>query len=448
MEKPDLLITNGTVLTMDRDRTVIPNGAVVVTGDKVTRTGPAAELDGPGAGRVLDARGGLILPGLVNTHTHAAMTCFRGLADDLPLMEWLNRHIFPAEEKLTGDIVYEGTLLACAEMISSGVTCFCDMYLFEDHTARAVADAGMRAVVGEAFFNFPSPNYGALEQGYAHVEGLMEKWRDHPLVNIGVAAHSAYLCAPPVLHRAREIARRWDAVFMIHVSETESEVDEIRKKYGRTPVAHLASEGILGPRLLAAHCVALKDGDVEHLARTDTKVAHNPESNMKLSSGVAPLRELLDAGVCVALGTDGAASNNNLDMLGEMDTCAKLHKAATGDPTTADAATVLAMATRNGARALSMEDSIGSLEPGRQADIIVIDTNRPHLTPPRDPVSALVYAARGGDVLHSVINGRVVLENGRLATIDLARSIARVREIRKVISKGQRGNGGIRPRGA
>jgi len=429
MPHADLMVTNGIVLTMDLAGTVIEDGAVVITGDAITATGPREAFSPYEASRVLDAGGGIILPGLVNAHTHAAMTCFRGLADDLPLMTWLQEHIFPAEAKLNHEIVYKGSLLACAEMIQSGTTTFCDMYLFEEAVAQAAEASGIRAVVGEVLYDFPSPNYGPIDKGFAYTEELAAKWKGHPLVTIAVEPHSPYLCAPGLLKRAREIAEKWDLPMVIHLSEAPSEVTQIEERYGCTPVEHLARQGILTPRLIGDHCVALTEGDIELLASHQVKVAHNPESNMKLASGIAPVPRLLEAGVCVALGTDGCASNNNLDMLAEMNTAAKLHKVHTLDPTVLDAPTVLSMATRAGAAALGLSDRIGSLEAGKKADLIVVDTQQPHLVPMYNPVSHLVYAARGSDVVASVINGRVVMENRRLLSLDVERILADMRGI-------------------
>jgi 5-methylthioadenosine/S-adenosylhomocysteine deaminase len=425
----DLLIVNGTVLTMDPPGTVIQNGAVAVSEDRITWTGPAAEAPVTAAGRKLDARGGIIMPGLVNTHTHAAMTLFRGLADDLPLMSWLNDHIFPAEATLTEEKVYWGALLACAEMILSGTTCFCDMYLFEGAVARAAKDAGMRAVVGEVLFDFPSPHYGPLEQGFSYTAALAEKWKGDPLVSIAVEPHSPYLCSPALLQQAHRLATDLDLRLVIHVSETRNEFEEIQKRYGMTPVRHLANIGVLSPRLLACHCVVLSEEDIALLGAHDVKIAHNPESNMKLASGIAPVPELLAAGICVGLGTDGCASNNNLDMFREMDTAAKLHKVNTLDPTVMDAGKTLRMATLAGARALGLEHATGSLTPGKKADIIVIDTRKPHLVPLYNPESHLVYAVSGSDVSHSVINGKVVMEDRNLMTLDLEAVMEKVRQI-------------------
>jgi 5-methylthioadenosine/S-adenosylhomocysteine deaminase len=419
----DLLITNGLVLTMDSQQRMIPAGAVAIRADRIVAVGKADTIAAGQPGRVIDARGGIIMPGLVNTHTHAAMTLFRGLADDLPLMTWLNDHIFPAEAAMDSRKVYCGALLACAEMIMSGTTTFCDMYLFEDAVARAVQKAGMRAVVGEVLYDFTSPNYGSPAQGLAYTNRLIETFRSDPLITIAVEPHSPYLCAPEVLTQASALARQHGIPMVIHLAETAGEVATILERYGRTPVEHLEALGVLAPNVLACHCVALSDRDIELLKRRDVKVSHNPESNMKLASGIAPVPQLLEAGICVGLGTDGAASNNNLDLFLEMDTAAKLHKVHRLDPTVLDAGTVLRMATIDGARALGLSERIGSLEPGKQADIIILDTRKPHLVPMYHPVSQLVYAARGSDVEAAVINGRIVMEQGRILTFDVEQAM-------------------------
>jgi len=431
----DTLLINGTVLTMDAGGTQVLNGTVAVAGDKIVGVGKGNEfIPGPET-RVIDAGGGIIMPGLVNTHTHAAMTCFRGLADDVPLAAWLNDHIFPAEAKLDYQKVHAGTLLACAEMILSGTTCFCDMYLFEGAVAEAARQAGVRAVVGEVLYDFPSPNYGPIEKGFAYTEALVKKWQDDPLITIAVEPHSPYLCAPGLLKTAHDLARQYDMPLVIHVAETEAEAQRSIEQNGKSPVAHLADLGVLFPNVLACHCVALKDGDLALLKEFDVKVAHNLESNMKLASGVAPVPQLIEAGICVGLGTDGCASNNNLDLFLEMDTVAKLHKVHTLDPTIMDAETVLRMATIEGARALGLADRIGSLEPGKQADIIVIDTNKPHLTPMYHPASHLVYAVRGSDVATVLINGCTVMQDRQLKTIDLEAAMDAVIRISKEIKE-------------
>jgi 5-methylthioadenosine/S-adenosylhomocysteine deaminase len=432
----DLLIVNGTVLTLDANNTEISNGLVAVTKDSITAVGPASELSDWSAPRVVDAGGGIIMPGLINSHTHASMTCFRGLADDLQLMTWLNEHIFPAEAKLDEQKVFWGALLACAEMIMSGTTCFCDMYLYEDAVARAAKEAGVRAVVGEVLYDFDSPNYGPIEKGFEYTQTLIDTWKGDPLVTIAVEPHSTYLCAPELLKRAFNLAQSFSLPFVIHLAESKSEVEQIKERYGRTPVEHLAELEILAPNVLACHCVELTPNDISLFQRFDVKVAHNVESNMKLASGIAPIPRLLKEGICVGLGTDGCASNNDLDLFLEMDTVAKLHKVKALDPTVMNARTVLRMATIQGARALGLDESIGSLENGKKADLIIIDTHKPHLTPMYNPVSHMVYAAMGSDVRTSIINGTIVMEDAKLKTINLKSVLNNINRIAKEIEAG------------
>ncbi|QTA80534.1 5-methylthioadenosine/S-adenosylhomocysteine deaminase [Desulfonema limicola] len=430
----DLLIFNGTVLTMNLDNEKIENGAVAVSGDKIAAIGKADFFSTWKIYRAVDAKGGIIMPGLVNTHTHAAMTCFRGMADDMPLMTWLHEYIFPAEACMDESRVFSGSLLACAEMILSGTTCFCDMYLFEDGTASAACMAGMRAVVGEVLYDFPSPNYGNLENGFIYTQELINKWKDNDLITIAVEPHSPYLCSPKLLQRASEMAQKYSLPLVIHVSETENEAAQIRQKYGSSPVEHLAELGVLAPNLLACHCVALSDNDISLLKQYDIKVSHNPESNMKLASGIAPVPKLIDAGICVGLGTDGCSSNNNLDLLSEMDMTAKLHKVNTLDPAIMNARTVLRMATIEGARALGMDSITGSLEPGKHADIIIVDTSSPHMTPMYNPESHLVYSARAGDIITTIINGNVVMENRQILTFDVEKAMADVNAFARTLN--------------
>jgi 5-methylthioadenosine/S-adenosylhomocysteine deaminase len=432
----DILVVNGTVLTLNANDTEISNGAVAISKDTITAIGPAIDFSDWSASRVIDTNGGIIMPGLINSHTHASMTCFRGLADDLQLMSWLNDHIFPAEAKLDDQKVYLGALLACAEMIMSGTTCFCDMYLFEDAVARAAKQAGVRAVVGEVLYDFDSPNYGPIKKGFEYTQTLIDTWKDDPLITIAVEPHSTYLCGPELLKNAFNLAQSFGLPLVIHLAESKSEVEQIKERYDRTPVEHLAELEVLAPNVLACHCVELTENDISLLQRFDVKVAHNAESNMKLASGVAPVPKLLNAGICVGLGTDGCASNNDLDLFLEMDTVAKLHKAKTLDPTAMNARTVLKMATIQSARALGLNQVIGSLEAGKKADLIVIDTNKPHLTPMYNPVSHLVYAARGSDVTTSIINGTVVMEDRKLKSLDLKKVMDDVNKIAKEIMAG------------
>ncbi|MCP4667313.1 MAG: amidohydrolase [Deltaproteobacteria bacterium] len=427
MHHVDILIKNGVILTMDATNSILEKGFLCIRDDAISYIGRNQE-DAFRPEKIVDARGGLILPGLVNGHTHAAMSLFRGLADDLPLMEWLNNYIFPVESRMDADFVFIGTLLACAEMMLSGTTTFCDMYLFEDEVAKAAHKAGMRCLVGEVLYDFPSPNYGPLEKGLQYSEWLIGKWRDDPLVSVAIEPHSLFTCSPDLLASANELALKHKVPLVMHVAETEKEITEIKEKFGKKPIEHLDSLGLLGPHFIADHCVHLEEADIAKMGAWGVKVIHNPESNMKLASGVAPVPEMLSHGLTVGLGTDGCASNNNLDLFTEMDMAAKLHKIHTMDPTVMDAVTVLRMATIEGARALGLGTITGSLEIGKKADIIIVDMEKPHLTPLYNPYSHLVYAARGNDVSHTIINGRMVMEDRKLLTLDLEEIMTRAKE--------------------
>ncbi len=434
MNSFDLIIQNGTLLTFDPENRVIENGFLCVSGDTISHLGDQIP-DAYESLKTIDAKGGLILPGLINGHTHAPMSLFKGLADDLPLMEWLNRYIFPVEKNMDADFIYTGTQLACAEMILSGTTTFCDMYLFEDQVARAAFQSGLRCLVGEVLYDFPSPNYGDLESGFAYTRWLIEKWKDNPLVSIAVEPHALFTCNPELLQRANQMALAHKRPMIIHFAETLAEVEDIKKRYGKTPLEHLDALGILGPHLIVDHAVHLNSSEIDQMAEHGIRVIHNPESNMKLGSGIAPIPRMIDRGITVGIGTDGSASNNNMDLFTEMDMAAKLHKVQTMDPTVMDALTVLKMATIEGAKALGLSHETGSLETGKKADIIIIDTHKPHLTPMYNPFSHLVYAARGQDVSHTIINGRLVMENRQLLTLDLKEVMARAMEKAKDVKK-------------
>ncbi len=418
MQTVDMLLENGIILTMDSENTLLPKGWLGINGDTIVALGGPEDIK-PRAGRAIDAKGGVVMPGLINGHTHAAMSLFRGLADDLPLMEWLNHYIFPVESRMDGDFVFAGTLLACAEMILSGTTTFCDMYLFEDSVAEAARTAGMRAIVGEVLYDFDSPNYGPVERGLIYTEELIAKWKEDSLVSIAVEPHSPFTCSPDLLSATNDLAQKHDVPLIIHLAETAHEIQEIEQRYGRRPVAHLDSLGLLGPHLIADHCVHLQSDEIQLMATRGVRAIHNPESNMKLASGIAPIPEMLANRLTVGLGTDGCASNNNLDLFAEMDMAAKLHKVSTMDTTVMDALTVLRMATIQGAAALGIDTLTGSLEIGKKADVIIVDMAKPHLTPMYNPYSHLVYAARGNDVSHVLINGRVVMEERKLLAVDL-----------------------------
>ncbi len=426
----DLLISARHLLTMHDGSDVIEDGAVAVCGDSILEIGKQSELiEKYPTAEHLHQPGGLIMPGLVNVHTHAAMSCFRGLADDLPLMEWLQEHIFPAEARINEKIVYQATLLSTLEMIRSGTTSFCDMYLFAHEVARAADKSGMRSWIGEVVYDFPSPCYGEVENCYAHIDSLAARYASNSRVNITVDPHAIYTCSPDLLVRLKEKAAELDTLYVIHLAETQFENDDAKEKFGLTPVKHLESLGVLDHRVVADHCVVLTDDEISLLADKQVKVAHCPESNMKLASGVAPIPQMLKAGLTIGIGTDGPASNNDVDMFGEMDTAAKLHKVKSLDPTVMDAFTTLHMATLGGAAVLGAEQEIGSLAPGKKADMIILDMAQPHLTPLYDIPSHLVYAARGADVVHSIINGQMVMKNRQFTQLDENEILANVSEI-------------------
>jgi len=440
MQDIDLIILGGKVLLIDAKNTCLEKAAIAINeGNIIAIDQPENIARQYLARKTINAKDSLIMPGFVNCHTHAAMTCFRGMADDLELMDWLNNYIFPAEAKnVNKDLAYWGSLLACTEMIKSGTTTFCDMYIFEDETARAAKQAGMRCLLGEVIFDFPSPNFNTPEEGLAYTRMLIEKWQSDPLINIIVEPHSLYTCAPELLTSAKKLADDYSVPLGIHLLENKSEKKQLLQKFGKPAVSFLKEIDYLNERLIAFHCVSISAEDIRLFADFGVKVSHNPASNMKLASGVAPVPDMLKAGITVGLGTDGCASNNNLDMIREMSTAAKLHKVARLDPTVMNAQTVAHMATIEGAKALGMDKITGSLEVGKKADIIILGLNKPHLTPLYNEYSHLVYAASGADIDTVVINGKVVMENRSLLTIDETEVMQRVREIAVKIKNSMR----------
>jgi len=421
-----LCIYNATILTMDPNSTIIDNGYVKVCGDTIADVGTGCPTLHDGA-VCLDAQKGLLLPGLINCHTHVPMTLFRGLADDLPLMDWLTHYIFPVEKKMDEDFVKVGALLGCAEMILSGTTTFCDMYLFEEQVAEAARESGMRCLVGEVLYDFPSPNYGQLDEGFRYTEKMIQKWQNDPLVSVAVEPHSVFTCSPELLEKAADLASRYGVPLITHLAETKDEIHQVVEKYGKRPVKHLRALGLLNENLIADHCVHLETEELDLLYANGVRVVHNPESNMKLASGIAPVPEMLERGIAVGIGTDGCASNNDLDMFTEMDTTAKLHKVSRMNPTSMDALTVLKAATVQGAKVLGLERIVGSIEKGKKADFIVVDTHKPHLTPMYNPYSHIVYAAKGSDVRHTIINGKLVMEDRNLLTLNLPEILTRAK---------------------
>jgi 5-methylthioadenosine/S-adenosylhomocysteine deaminase len=418
----DIVVHNGTVLTVNDRFDVLDKGLVCIAHGKVTAVEtlrPNQSL--PPARQTIDAGGGIIMPGLVNTHTHAPMTLFRGLADDVPLMTWLYDFMFKAEKRwLTPENVYNAAILSCAEMLLSGTTTCCDGYFLEDTVAGAVEKSGMRAILGQGIVDFPAPGVPDPKQNVVAARGFIEKWQEKaPLISPGLFCHSPYACSEETLTKARIAADKTGTLFQIHVAETQAEVKEIQEKHGLSPVQYLDSLGILNENTLAVHVIWVDKQDMDILAQRHVGLSVTTESEMKLASGVAPVPEFLKRELTVGIGTDGCASNNNLDMFEEMDFLAKLHKVIHLDPVALEARQVLMLATRGGAAAIGLGDRIGSLEAGKAADLLVIDTHKPHLIPMYDPASHLVYSANGSDVRDVIIDGKVVVKDRVLITMEI-----------------------------
>ncbi|HEY7288755.1 MAG TPA: amidohydrolase [Vicinamibacterales bacterium] len=421
-----LIVKGRFVVTENAARQILSPGAVAIDGDSIVGVdSPDAIARQYSAGETIDVSDQVVLPGLINTHTHAPMVMYRGLADDLALMDWLNKYIFPAEAKtVSPEFVRTGTKLAALEMIESGTTTFADMYYFEEEIARTVRDAGLRGVLGETIIQFPVADAKTPQEGLARAERFIREFKDDRLIVPAVAPHAMYTNDKATLVAAAELGRRYNVPVLIHLAETEEELRIARERFQMTPTAYLESIGFWGPRTLAAHGVWVNDADIAILKRRNVGVSHNPESNMKLASGAAPVASYLREHVALGLGTDGAASNNDLDMFEAMRQASFLAKHVTHDPTAVPAQEALALATIGGARALAMEDRIGSLEPGKRADVITVSISAARQTPLYDPVSHLVYTTRGDDVRTTIVNGRVLMKDGRVSTLDRAQVIA------------------------
>ena len=431
----DLLLTNAHILTMDDRFTVHAAGAIAIDGQEIVAVGAIEPEYEPR--ETIDCRGRVVMPGLVNAHTHAPMTLLRGVADDLRLDVWLMGYMMPIErEFVRPDFVALGTSLACAEMIRSGTTCFADMYYFEESVAGAAAAAGVRALCAQTVLKFPAPDAGSFEDSLARARDFITRWREHPLIVPSVAPHAPYTCTQEILRSCAELACEFDVPLHTHLAETAFEVEQSRKAHGMPVIPWVKKQRLFDARVLAAHCVHVDEGEIRSLNDARAGVAHNPTSNLKLGSGVAPVARMLDLGVAVGIGTDGAASNNDLDMFEETRLAALLAKGISGDPTVVPARQALAMATRIGARAVHLGDIIGSLEAGKRADLIVIELDQAHNVPgfDRDPnaiYSRIVYAAKAGDVSDVMCNGRWLMRERRLLTLDedqlrsAARDVAR-----------------------
>jgi len=432
----DLIVSGGTVVTMDSSRTIFKDGSVAVRGDSIVAVGPRAEIEARYQGsRVIDGGGELVLPGFVNGHTHVPMTLFRGLHDDVTLNDWLYKYIFPAEAKnVNEEFVRWGTRLAAAEQIRSGVTTFADMYYFEDAIAEETKAAGMRGVLGETFIDFPAPDNKSEAEMLAYTEKFLKRWQGDPLIHAAPAPHSIYTCSKKTLQDSAALARKYQAPILIHVAEMKKEWDDSEKVNGMSPVAYLEKVGLLGPDVVAAHCIFVDEADRKLLAERGVGCVHNPSSNMMIASGVSPVPEMRSQGVAVGLGTDGpAGSNNDLDLMEEIDLAAKLAKISKMNPLALNAKSVVEMATIDGARALHMEREIGSLEAGKKADLVLINLNEPNGVPMYDVYAQIAYASKGSDVETVVIGGKVVMRDRKLLTIDEPKVLEKAREYGKSV---------------
>ncbi|HEY0659019.1 MAG TPA: amidohydrolase [Pyrinomonadaceae bacterium] len=416
----DLIVQNGTVVTMDAQRRVIENGAVAVSKSEIVAVGSSAEIAQKYSSKqIVNARGKVVIPGLINAHTHIPMTLFRGIADDLDLQEWLTKYIFPAEAKnVTEDFVRVGTRLGLAEMIRGGTTTYCDMYYFEDAIADETFKAGVRGVLGETIIRFPVADNKTPEEALVYTERFINKWKNNALIVPALAPHAAYTLTTEHLNAVKKLADKLNATIVIHVAETQTEVDDISKQYGARPIEYLEKIGFLNNRTIAAHVVFANESELDIFKKKQVGIAHNPQSNMKLASGVAPVPMMLAKDMRLGLGTDGAASNNDLSMWEEMDTSAKLHKLFSKDPKVVSAEQAFMMATIGGARALHLEDKIGSIETGKRADIVIVDFDNVHQTPMYNVYSHLVYATKASDVRHVIINGKIVMRDRNLLTLN------------------------------
>ena len=429
----------GTIVTFDPDGRVIEDVAVAIEAGRIAAVGSASEIeaDYPEARRI-DAKGGLVLPGLINAHTHAPMVFFRGLADDLELMEWLEEVVFPAEaEHVDQELVRWGTRLACLEMLRGGITTFVDMYYFDDTIAEEAESCGMRAVVGETLIDFPAPDNKSWEDAIEYTRSFAERWRGHPRITPAVAPHSPYTVSTEHWREAHQLAEELDVPLLTHLAEGQAEIDRVLEATGMTSIEYLEHLGLLDDRLVAAHMILPTENEIQLLAQRGVGVAHCPQSNMKIAAGVAPVPEMIEAGVAVGIGTDGAGSNNDLNLWEEVDTAAKLHKLESGDPTVLPAHQAMAMATIEGARALNMDDEIGSLEVGKRADLIVVATDGLHQQPQdpaANPYSFLVYSTKASDVRTVIVEGQIVVSDGQVLTLESAEVLEKAAHYRALLT--------------
>jgi len=436
-ENVDAIYTARYVVTMDPSRRLIDNGAVAVRGERIAAVGPRAEIDRQYQARQrFDRPDAILMPGLINTHAHAAMSLLRGIADDLTLQDWLEHYIFPAEAKnVSPDFVVWGTRLACLEMMLSGTTTYVDMYYFEDRVAQATKEAGMRGVLGETIIGFPVPDAKTPAESLAFTERFIQQYKNDPLVVPAVAPHALYTNNDSDLRACRRLANKYGVPLVIHLSETKRENDDTRGKRGMSPTQVLDIIGVLDGPTIAAHGVWLDDRDIALLKQHGTGIAHCPSSNMKLASGVAPVLKLLAAGVPTGLGTDGpAGSNNDFDLMEEMNLASDLQKVTSGDPRALPAMQAIEMATILGARVAGLEKEIGSLETGKRADFITLRLDQPHAVPMYNVYSQIVYALKGSDVQDVTVNGKPIVRDGKSLTLNAAQIMDKAREYRAKVS--------------
>jgi 5-methylthioadenosine/S-adenosylhomocysteine deaminase len=432
----DYIINADYILPMDESLSIIKNGAIAIIDSRIIGVGTKDDISKRYiAKNIINGDGKVVFPGLINTHTHAAMVYFRGIADDLPLREWLENHIWPVENRwLSPEFITDAVELACLEMLKGGITTYNDMYFYEDAAARVTKKIGMRAVLGVGILDFPTKSATTSDEYFSNAETFIKDWQGDGLIIPCIAPHALYTCSSETLKRVRKVADLMNVPIHIHLSETRWEVEEIKKKYHKNPVVYLEDLGFLDERVLAAHCVWLDDKEIEILARRRVGVSHCIESNLKLSSGIAPVVEMLKAGVKVSLGTDGAASNNDLNILSEMSTAAKIHKTCTEDPTALDAKTALLMATRWGAEVLGLGNITGSIEEGKSADIVIANLKKPHLTPIYNIYSHIVYSMLSSDIEMVMVNGKIVINDGKLTTADESEILFKARMWNEKIS--------------
>jgi 5-methylthioadenosine/S-adenosylhomocysteine deaminase len=425
MKKANFIFTNALVLTMNSSLTHFHDGAVVVEGDSITSIGHTSEiLKSYTSDEIINCQGNVLMPGLVNIHTHLPMNMLRGLADDLRLDVWLQGYVWPVEhEFVTPEFVRLGTQIACTELIRSGVTCFADMYFFEDTVAEVAAEFGLRAVCSQTVLKFPTPDAHSYEEAIEVTRKMIKKWKNHPLIMPSIAPHAAYTCPPEILHACTEIALEYDVPIHIHIAETADEVENMRKETGMPVVPYLKKQGLFEAKVFAAHCVHIDEGEMRTLKHFNVGVSHNPSSNLKLASGIAPIRKMLENGLNVGIGTDGTASNNDLDFFEEIRLASFLAKGSSGDPTAIPAQKTLEMATRIGAQAIHLGDITGSIEVGKRADMILIDIHTIHNSPRFNhseyaPYAQIVYACKSTDVTDVMVNGKWLMRNHKLPCIN------------------------------